>query len=175
MAVAERVWFVVSLVTTPCLNPARVSLSEALRARPVNVVPFRTATVTWPRLTFAPAAPLAALASLAAGVVAAAGGATVLGFGAGLLSLPPRTNTPTRTAAMITAAIAASTPTIVRRERPPALGPPARLARAAPATVRGGIVACPPDARGGAEGGVEPPPTAAAVAGAGAGVGVGAP
>src|SRR6476469_6599216 len=31
---------------TPCLKPALVSLSEALRARPLKVVPFRTATVT---------------------------------------------------------------------------------------------------------------------------------
>src|SRR3954469_25028364 len=82
-AVAERAWFVVSFVTTPGWKPAFVSLSDALRARPVNVVPFSTATVTWPRFT-RPAPDAPAWLPLAAGVVAAAGGATVLGLGAGL-------------------------------------------------------------------------------------------
>src|SRR3954447_8484293 len=122
MAVAERVWFVVSLVTTPCLNPAFVSLSEALRARPVNVVPLRTATVTWPRLTFALDAPpdWPPAPALLAGVVADAGGATVFGFGAGVSSPPPNTDRPTTTAPTTIAAPSATRPA----PRPPAGRPP---------------------------------------------------
>src|SRR3954454_2248891 len=86
IAVAERVWFVVSFVTTPGWKPAFVSLSDALRARPVNVVPLRTATRTWRRLTFAVDAPPELALLPAAGVVADAGGATVLGVG---VALPP--------------------------------------------------------------------------------------
>src|SRR3954454_24054732 len=108
MAVADRVWFVVSFVTTPCWKPACLSLSDALRARPVNVVPLRTATLTRPRFTFAGAAPLEALLSLDAGVVADGAGATVFGLGAGLSSSPPRTNTPTSTAAPTAPAAAPS-------------------------------------------------------------------
>src|SRR3954447_11534676 len=95
MAVAERVWFVVSFVTTPGLKPALVSLSDALRASPVNVVPLSTATVTWPRLTRVEAGELLPEPPppppAPAVVVAAAGGATVFGFGAGpFVSSPPR-------------------------------------------------------------------------------------
>src|SRR3954449_8628690 len=142
MAVAERVWFVVSLVTTPCLNPAFVSLSEALRARPVNVVPLRTATVTWPRLTFALDAPpdWPPAPALLAGVVADAGGATVFGFGAGVSSPPPNTDRPTTTAPTTIAAPRATRPATAANQDPP---PPPRAA-------------APPPPRGAA-----PPPRAA--------------
>src|SRR3954454_3278649 len=87
-AVAERCWFVVSFVTVPGWKPAFVSLSDALRARPVNVVPLRTATRTLPRSTFA--APVAPFDVFAVLVVrpAEAGGATVFGFAAGLFLAP---------------------------------------------------------------------------------------
>src|SRR4051794_17210601 len=166
MAVAERVWFVVSFVTTPCWKPACLSLSDALRARPVNVVPLRTATLTLLRLTFAgAAAPLEALLPPAAGVLADPAGATVFGLGAGVLSSPPRTDTPTTIAMTATAAMAAMMAASLPRERP--AGAPGRPARAAPAAVRGGTVACAVEARRGAA----PRLAAAAVAGAVAGTG----
>src|ERR1700750_3339361 len=102
MAVAERVWFVVSFVTTPGLKPALVSLSDALRASPVNVVPLSTATVTLPRLTFAAAPEPAAFWLFLAGVLADAGGATVFGTAGGLLSLPPPMTTKPMMAASAT-------------------------------------------------------------------------
>src|SRR4051794_41920515 len=98
-AVAERAWFVVSFVTTPGWKPAFVSLSDALRASPVNVVPLRTATLTWPRLTLAGAAAPVLLEALPAPAVvdAGAGGAAGVGGAGGLSALPPGTGNPAHT------------------------------------------------------------------------------
>src|SRR5919197_491523 len=142
MAVADRVWFVVSFVTTPGLKPAFVSLSDALRARPVNVVPFRTATVTWPRLTFAGDGAAGCAPPAPAVVDADAGGATVFGFAAGFgWSLPPKTKTATATMITAATATAAMTATSVLRGRPPLVGTPAPGRRVRAAAVRGGTVA----------------------------------
>src|SRR3954447_20344783 len=178
-AVAERAWFVVSFVTTPGWKPAFVSLSDALRASPVNVVPLRTATLTWPRLTLAGAAAPLLLEALPAPAVGDAdpGGATVFGVAGGLSSLPPSTVNPTTTRPTTMAAPSAIMPASVPRERPPVV-PRGRPARAAPAAVRGGTVACEVEVRSGAlrgAGGAVARPAPAAVAGAGPTGGVTAP
>jgi hypothetical protein len=45
LAAAPAAWLVASLVTTPSRNPLAMSVLAAARARPMTVVPLRTATV----------------------------------------------------------------------------------------------------------------------------------